>query len=77
MDVVLTGQPTEVLAAIDALELLLIVEQATVPEPTGDGRVRVYAVVVDPESGNGPTAEEVATGLGIPLPPGLPDSPRR
>ncbi|MBL7493892.1 hypothetical protein I6A60_31260 [Frankia sp. AgB1.9] len=69
MDIVITGRPTEVLVAIDALELILCVEEASVPEPTDDGRVRVHAVVIDPEAPeNQPTDAEVASALGIPPP---------
>lgn len=68
MDVTLTGKPTEVQLAIDALDLLMDVQQTSAPEATGDGTVRVRAVVVDPAvAENQQTDAELTAEVEIPL----------
>jgi len=49
MDITIIGKPTEIQAAIDALDLLLDVRMTSAPEPAGDGRVQVHAVALDPQ----------------------------
>ncbi|ADP84405.1 hypothetical protein [Pseudofrankia inefficax] len=70
MDVTLVGKPTEVQLALDALNLIMSVEQSSVPEPAGDGLFRVHAVVIDPDDPRYQISDDVlAAELGLTLPP--------